>query len=169
MCPCVRCESMWQFAKALSTHSLWMTVWFYELHPYVGFLRSYNCFLMYIASRSPGKAADMSAWESFYGGASKGQNTRQVKHPIQPLGVGLERGKARPCRREQRNIKGAFSGWEEIKSHLKNKSNLGRRGESRLSVRNKGALLGCGINLKKKATVFWRGWREEKDCDLVGA
>lgn len=124
---------------------------------------------MHIASHSPGKAADTSACESSYRGASKGQNARQVKHPIQPLRAGLERGKARLCRREQRNVKGAFSGWEEIKSHLKNKSNLGRREESRLSVRNRGALLGCGINLKEKATVFWRGCREEKDCDLVGA
>lgn len=75
MCPCVRCEHMWQLAKALSMHSLWMTVGFSELHPYVGFLRSYNCFLLYIAPCSAGKAADMSAPESSHSRAREGWNT----------------------------------------------------------------------------------------------
>lgn len=55
-------------------HSLWMTVGFSEMHPYVGSLRSYNCFLLYIAPCFARKAADMSAPESSHRGASEGQN-----------------------------------------------------------------------------------------------
>lgn len=98
-------------------HSLWMTVGFSKLHPYVGFLRSYNCFLLYIAPCSAGKAADMSAPESSHRGASKGQNMPDTTL-LYPLSAGLERGKARSCREEQDNVKGAFfrGMWEGMKS-----------------------------------------------------
>jgi len=70
-----------------------------KLHPYVILLMSCNCFLLYITPRSPGKAADTSAHESFYGGVSKEQNECQIKYPAPASWCGAGKEKNMPLQR----------------------------------------------------------------------
>lgn len=64
-------------------------------------------------SRSTGVAADTSAREYFYGGASKGQNVCQIKHPAPALPCRAGKGKKHIPAEED----GIMLKCEEIQSH----------------------------------------------------
>lgn len=87
-----------------------MTVGFSELHPYVGFLRSYNYFLLYIAPCSAGKAADMSAPESFHCGAREGRNMPDTTLCSTLSEQGWKGEKHAPAEGNKIMLKGLF--WE---------------------------------------------------------
>lgn len=82
-------------------HSLWMTVGFSELHPYVGFLRSYNCFLLYISLALQGKLMTRLPLNPPTAEQEMGE-TCQIQHSAPPSQCRAGKGKSMPLKRGAR-------------------------------------------------------------------